>query len=243
MTRVLGLVPVLLDDLDAPHGCSALRRLRDVPLLCLAVQALVASGVVQEVLVPAPAAILGAVQALGAELGPARLVPVPEPGCRELLATVGSGLLLGAAALGPDVAADDHLVVVHDPRCGQAPPDLVRSVVRELSADPAGDAVVPVRELTDTVKWVASDGRVLDTPDRTAFRVLSTPQAYRAATLAEALHGAADGGARGSGPEVLPARLRAAGFQVRGVPSGWHVPWLADPTDLLLAETVPRTAS
>jgi 2-C-methyl-D-erythritol 4-phosphate cytidylyltransferase len=235
MSPVLGLVPVLLDDPEAPHGCSALRALRRTPLLGLAARALAASGVVHEILVLAPAGALDAVTAaVHPGNGIVRVVAVPEPDCRELLATVRHGL--------PADRVADVVVVLHDARAALAPPDLVRSVVGALRDDPDSDAVVPARELTDTVKWVGADGRVLATPDRTAFRVLSTPQAYRAAALEGALDRAPDAGVgRAGGPEVLPALLRATGGRVRALGRDSDVPWLAGPTDLLLAEALPES--
>jgi len=250
MTEVLGLVPVLLDDLDAPYGCTALRTLGSASLLALAVQALLESGVAGDVLVVTPAAALHAVEEALALLPPAQagvhLIASPEPLSRLLLPSLHHGLLAGPRAGLKPTGASAEVVVVHDPRCGQAPAELVRLVVGALQDDPGSDAAVPVRDLTDTVKWVSARGQVLGTPDRAAFRVVSTPQAYRRATLSRVLAAVpeaalnperAGGSATSTGSaDLLPGLVRAAGGRVRAVASDREIAWLADETGLLLAQ-------
>ena len=246
MTTVVGLVPVLLDDLDAPHGCTALRRFGAATMLTLAVQALLDSEVIQDVVVVAPATALTAVQKVlpRPTSGPVRVAAAP-PSLTGLLPTLRHALL----ADGQQGGGPADIVVVHDPRCCQATAELVRRVVSALHDDPGSDAAVPVRELTDTVKWVGAGGRVLATPDRTAFRVVSTPQAYRRGALTRSLAsaaepdpgpvpGAPDGAHSGpdGAPELLPGLVRAAGGRVHEVASDREVVWLADETGLMLAQ-------
>ena len=259
-------MPLVQDDGDAPAGCAGLRDLAGVPLLGRAVRALLRSGRVTRVLVPVPPVLLArvgellaalaaaealpAARALTAAAGPAagvevRVLPVPDHGA--------GARLLAALALLPD--DDEALVVVHDPLHPLAPATLVRAVVDRLllatgpavpgarhPGPPSGGApvagVVPVRAVTDTLKWVDGDGVVTGTADRDGFRTVSSPQAYRAAAL-RAVLGAADGAAlRAAGAEVLPALVRRAGRRLLTVPAPGEAFRVTGPEDLLLAEAM-----
>lgn len=227
---VLGVVPVGHDDRDAPAGCAALRPLRDVPLVRRAVGALVRSGVVDAVLVVTPPALVEPVGGLVAPLaGDVRVDVMPAQ-------ENGPGLRLRAAlaARRPDDAA---AVVVHDPLFPLAPAALVRSVVAALAAGDA-TAVVPVRPVTDTLKRVDEDDVITATVDREGFRMVYSPQAYRAGALVAALAGASDADLRDPGADVVPRLVQEGGGRLESVLAPGEVFRVASVDDLVLAEAM-----
>jgi 2-C-methyl-D-erythritol 4-phosphate cytidylyltransferase len=235
----LGIVPVTHDDRDAPAGCAALRELRGLTLVRRAVGALARSGRVSRVLVPAPPALLAVLaEQLRAGLPASvdvEVIPVTEngPGARV------RAVLAGAAAA---VCADPAgVVVVHDPLHPLAPSGLVHAVVDLLAAEQGGGAcagVVPVRPVTDTLKWVDEDDVVTGTADRQTFRMVYSPQAYRAGVLAAALATASPEDLRRRGAEVIPRVVEAAGGRLRTVPAPGEVFRIATTDDLVLAEAM-----
>ena len=229
---VLGVVPVGHDDRLAPAGCAALRPLRDVPLVRRAVGALVRSGVVDAVLVVTPPALVEPVGGLVAPL--AGEVPVDVMAAQEN----GPGLRLRAAlrARRPDAGAT---VVVHAPLFPLAPAALVRAVVAALAgARPQVAAVVPVRPVTDTLKRVDEDDVVTATVDREGFRMVYSPQAFRAGPLVAALDVAPDADLRDPGADVVPRLVQAAGGRLSSVLAPGEVFRLGTADDLVLAEAM-----
>jgi 2-C-methyl-D-erythritol 4-phosphate cytidylyltransferase / 2-C-methyl-D-erythritol 2,4-cyclodiphosphate synthase len=72
-----------------------------------------------------------------------------------------------------------HIVLVHDAARPFASPALVSRAI----AAGAGGAAIPALGLTDTVKEVDADGRVVATRDRSRLRMVQTPQAFRYSEL------------------------------------------------------------
>ena len=73
-----------------------------------------------------------------------------------------------------DLAID--LVLIHD----AARPFLSAGLVhRAIEAAAAHGAAIPGTPITDTVKQVDGDGRIVASPDRSALRMVQTPQAFR----------------------------------------------------------------
>jgi 2-C-methyl-D-erythritol 4-phosphate cytidylyltransferase len=143
-----------------------------------------------------------------------------------------------SAPRGPSLMAEP-IVVVHDPLHPLAPPNLVRAVIDAL--DDAVDGVVaavPLGPVTDTLKWVDGDDVVTATADRQAFRVVQSPQAFRAARFALALAKADPSLVRVSGAEVLARVVEAAGGRLRAVVGAAEAFRVADPEDLVFAEVV-----
>ncbi len=143
-----------------------------IPLVVRAVRGLLDSGVVDHVVVAAPADSL-------------------QP-ARELLGTAAT-LVVGGADRSASVRsalneADKHpgleIVLVHDAARALAPPGLVRDLVAAVRS--GCQAVVPVQPLADTVKWVDESGRVSSTPQRGRLRAVQTPQAFAADLLRRA---------------------------------------------------------
>ncbi len=148
-------------------------ELRGHTLLERSVRALLASGVVDEVIVlvspdmePEAARIIGRIDA-----APIRLVH----GGSERADSVWAGLQA--------IPDDDAVVLIHDAARALTPPAMVRGVAkRVLEGAPAAVPVVPV---ADTIKEVAADA-VVSTPDRSRLRAVQTPQAFRLPALRQA---------------------------------------------------------
>lgn len=86
----------------------------------------------------------------------------------------------GLAALRDDI----DVVLVHDAARCLAPASLFDRVVASVRA--GHDAVVPGLSVTDTIKQVDGQGRVVATPERSTLRAVQTPQGFRRAVLVEA---------------------------------------------------------
>jgi 2-C-methyl-D-erythritol 4-phosphate cytidylyltransferase len=68
---------------------------------------------------------------------------------------------------------DLRFALVHDVSRAATPPQVIKSVAEALEA--GAKAVIPVLPLTDTVKEVSPDGRILGTRDRSELRVMQSP--------------------------------------------------------------------
>ena len=157
-------------------------ELRGRTLLERSVRALLASGVVDEVIVlvspdmePEAARIIGRIDTAGAKdttnAAPIRLVH----GGSERADSVWAGLQA--------IPDDDAVVLIHDAARALTPAAMVRGVAkRVLEGAPAAVPVVPV---ADTIKEVAADA-VVSTPDRSRLRAVQTPQAFRLSALRQA---------------------------------------------------------
>jgi 2-C-methyl-D-erythritol 4-phosphate cytidylyltransferase len=82
-------------------------------------------------------------------------------------------------------APEAEMVVVHD----AARPLVTRELVERCIAaiEPGIDGAIAAIPMTDTVKEVASDGRVLRTLDRSTLWAVQTPQVFKADILRRAL--------------------------------------------------------
>jgi 2-C-methyl-D-erythritol 4-phosphate cytidylyltransferase len=165
---VVALVPVA----GRVDRSAALTRVADVPLLVHAVRHLVASGVVDRIVVLLPSDVDDSSYAALTDAG---------------LVAAGTVRVVSDSITGSSttrVLADEpaaRVVLVHDPLRAFAPVDLIRRVVHAVVT--TDTPVVPVLPCSDTVKRLDADGVILDTPDRTGLRVLQTPLGYPAALL------------------------------------------------------------
>ena len=166
--------------LGAP-GPKALVQVAGESLVRRAVRCLLSSGVVDHVVVTAPAEYLDRFEAeVGADVetqaaGPGARGPAGASGAPEAFAAPGSsGACVGvevvpgspssrqaSVALGLTAALaarpDAVVVLVHDAARALTPPGVVRRVVAAVRA--GHDAVVPALPVTDTVKEVSLAGR------------------------------------------------------------------------------------
>ena len=138
-------------------------------MLECAVDGLIASGVIDRVVVATPAdrvdesAILLGERATVVEGGSERHESV-----RRALEVIG----------------DPEFVLVHDAARPLTPIESIRRVVGALRDGML--AVIPVLPVADTIKAVDANGVVLGTPERAGLRAVQTPQGFEAALLRRA---------------------------------------------------------
>lgn len=187
-----------------------------IPMLGLAVGGLIASGVVDEIIVMVPTELVENTAALLPSAAPVRVVP----GGAERTDSVRAGLA---------AAGDSAYFLVHDAARALTPPALITRIVSELRA--GHPAVVPALPVVDTVKAVDAEGVVTGTPDRAVLRAVQTPQGFSAEVLRRAY----------THPELatddagLVERLGIAVRTVAGDPLAFKI---TTPLDLRLAEAV-----
>lgn len=198
---------------------KALRPLGGRPMLVHAVQALSAAELVSQIVVAAPPTLVEVVSRL---LGPGIQV---LPGGAERLDSVRAAL----RALDDDI----RVVLVHDAARPLTPPSLVDAVAAAVLA--GAPAVIPVLPVTDTVKEVDADGRVIRTPPRAGLRAVQTPQGFRREVLEAAYAGMDDAVSAATDDASLVELL---GLPVMTIPGADEAFKVTRPTDLLLAEAM-----
>ncbi|MGY1736492.1 2-C-methyl-D-erythritol 4-phosphate cytidylyltransferase [Geodermatophilus sp. SYSU D00684] len=193
---------------------KALVELAGRPLVCWAVDTLLAGGV-DEVVVAVPAAEHDAFAAV-------------LPGGVALVdggATRTASVRAALAAAGSRADA----VLVHDAARPLTPPDVVARVLDALAA--GAPAVVPVLPVVDTTVVVDAAGTVTATPDRATLRRVQTPQGFSRRVLDEAYAGLP------AGEELTDdaAVVRAVGVPVSTVAGDERAAKVTVPHDLHLA--------
>src|SRR4051812_5488724 len=118
-------------------------------------------------------------RALGQAAGWRKVVAWPPGGARRQ-DSCANGLAALAAACPPGAL---ELVLVHDGARPLVSPGLI---TRGIAAARAHGAAIPGLPARDTIKVVAEDGRILDTPDRSRLWLVQTPQVFRYPILAQA---------------------------------------------------------
>ncbi len=191
-------------------------------MLVRAVDGLIASGVVDRIVIMAPIEMLDAArQLLAAHAPAASSTPVDVvAGGAERTDSVRAGL-----AAAPEAT---H-ILVHDAARALTPPSLIARVVAELRAGQR--AVVPGVPVADTIKSVTAAGDVTGTPDRSGLRAIQTPQGFDAELLRSAY--AVD----------LPATddaglVESFGATVRVIPGDPMAFKITDQLDLRLAQAL-----
>jgi 2-C-methyl-D-erythritol 4-phosphate cytidylyltransferase len=199
-----------------PGAPKALRRLAGEPLLVHAVRRIAAAPSVHTIVVAAPVAEIESVRALLAPIAPVTVVA----GGAERQASVAAAL--AAVPPGPEI------VLVHDAARALTPPTLVESVAHAVRS--GARAVIPVLPVVDTMKEVGAGEVVLGTVDRSALRVVQTPQGFQRAVLTAAHAAAGD-------PLTDDAGLvEKQGVPVVCVPGSEYALKITRPFDLALAE-------
>ncbi len=204
-----------------PGGPKALRLLGGEPLLVHTVRRVAAAPSVRLIVVAAPAADVDAVRALLTPVAPVVVVA----GGAERQQSVAAALDV--------VPAEVSIVLVHDAARALTPPALVEDVAAAVRG--GRPAVIPVLPVADTVKEVDVDSFVLGTVDRSALRMVQTPQGFRHDVLAAAHATATDALTDDAG------LVEKAGIQVVCVPGSERAMKITRPLDLIIAEALLRT--
>lgn len=194
-------------------GTSMLRR---------AVDGLVASGVVDDVVVMVPADLVADTAAL--------LPP-------EVHIVAGGDERTDSVRAGIAAAPDADIFLVHDAARALTPAALVARVVAELRC--GRKAVIPALEVADTIKSVDILGGVTGTPKRSELRAVQTPQGFDAALLRRAYE-AAEVGDGATDDAGLVERL---GERVRTIPGDPLAFKITTPLDLTLATALVESGS
>ncbi len=184
------------------------------PLLAHALRGVLACDEIGHVIVVAPATHLQRTRNIAGQ--DPRLDVVA--GGADRSASVKAGL----AALNHD----DGIVLVHDAARCLAPADLFTRVIRAVRA--GHPTVVPGLAVTDTVKVVDAEGRVLATPERESLRGIQTPQGF----LREVLEHAHAGGGYATDDAGLVERI---GGHVRVVDGDVRALKVTSPLDVTIA--------
>ncbi len=188
------------------------------PLLWHCVQGLLAAGCVDLVVV-----------AVGAQYRDQAATALADAGRRVRIVT-GGAQRSDSVRQALDSVPDAEVVLVHDAARCLTPVGVIQAVVQAVVAGKR--AVVPVLTVVDTIKQVDPQGRVVSTVDRTALRVVQTPQGFAADLLRRAHQ-------RPSGPVTYDAGLvEQLGETVNILPGHPHAFKITTPFDLVVAETV-----
>jgi 2-C-methyl-D-erythritol 4-phosphate cytidylyltransferase / 2-C-methyl-D-erythritol 2,4-cyclodiphosphate synthase len=148
-----------------------------------------------------------------AALGP----PAIGGGTRQQSVLAGLEALAGAA---PDI------VLVHD---AARPSPSVDLVERAIEAAERHGAAAPGTAMSDTVKQVDADGRVVATPPRSALRAVQTPQAFRFPLILAAHRRAAAAGVGDLTDDVAVAEWAGApAYVFEGDPANVKVTTMQD---------------
>ena len=194
--------------------------LRGRPLLRWCVDAFIASGAVEELVVVARPGEEGQISALLSE------VPLP------VQVVLGGERRQDSARAGVEAARGEY-VLVHDAARPLVSPELIRRV---LKATEEFEAAVPVLSVVDTVRYVDERGFLRPEDVRRAGLVrIQTPQGFRRKLLLSALEVAERQG--------LPltddaSAVLALGRRVAAVPGGSENLKITHPEDLKLAESL-----
>ncbi|RKT52216.1 2-C-methyl-D-erythritol 4-phosphate cytidylyltransferase [Saccharothrix australiensis] len=203
---------------------KALVPVGGVPLLARAVRGLFEAGCVRHVVVAAPPSDVEVVNEVTAPLAPAGGAVHVVPGGAERSDSVRLALLHALREL-----PGTTIVLVHDAARAFTPPGVVKAVVDAVAA--GHPAVIPVLPVADTVKQVDAGGVVVATPDRSALRVVQTPQGFDARVLLRA-H---EAGGHATDDAGLVERL---GVPVATVPGHPDALKITTPFDLAVAEAL-----
>jgi len=223
--RVAAIVPAAgRGERLGPGMPKALRLLGGAPMLVHAVRALSQARLVDVVVVAAPPDDLASVRELLSSHQVAAEVRVVAGG-----ATRQESVARALAELSHEV----DVVLVHDAARPLAPSELADSVAAAVQAGAA--AVVPALRVTDTVKRVDANGRVLETLSRDDLRAVQTPQGFRRDVLAEAHDAALLDDHEATDDAGLVERLGGVVQVIAGSEEAFKV---TRPTDLVLAETL-----
>lgn len=220
MGRTVAIVPAAGSGQRLGAGVpKAFAQLEGKTLVEHALDGLAASGVVDSVVVAAPA---GRTDEATLVLGGAELPVTVVAGGADRAESVRLAL---------EAAGEPDFILVHDAARPLTPSALIARVVDALRAGHA--AVVPGVPLSDTVKAVDANGVVLGTPERSGLRAVQTPQGFATEVLLRAHQRA---GAQSFTDDA--AMVENIGGQVQVVDGDPLAFKITTPLDLLLAQAV-----
>ena len=221
--RVVALVPAAGQGVRLGAGTpKAFVALHGRPLLWHAVHGLLDSGCVEQVVV-----------AVGAEYREQARQALRDTTQRVRIVT-GGAQRSDSVRRALDAVADAEVVLVHDAARCLTPVEVTRAVAAAVLAGQR--AVVPVLPVVDTMKQVDPQGQVVSTVDRSALRVVQTPQGFAADLLRRAHQGSPGQVTDDAG---LVERL---GEPVATVPGHPYAFKITTPFDLLVAEALAGRA-
>ena len=225
--RVVAIVPAAGSGERLGAGRpKALVAVAGDPMVVRAVDGLLSSGVVDDVVVVAPASHLEEMASVLSAR--ARVVP----GGADRVASVA----LGLAAVGDDV----EVVLVHDAARCLCPGEVARAVVAAVR-DGHG-AVIPALPVADTVRRVDPVGRVVGLVDRAGLLAVQTPQGFRPDVLRRA-HEAAVGSSVAARATDDAGLVEALGGEVVTVPGDPRAFKITTSLDLAMAEALLGAAA
>lgn len=132
------------------------------------------------------------------------------------------------------VPEEADVVLVHD----AARPLVTREVIdRAIVAASRGVGAVAAVPVTDTIKEVDAEGRIVATPERSRLWRAQTPQAFPRAMIVDAYHRAAADGLRATDDAALVERYGGTVVVVEGAPENLKV---TGPLDLVVTEALLR---
>jgi 2-C-methyl-D-erythritol 4-phosphate cytidylyltransferase len=158
---------------------KALVPIADAPLVVHAARRLLASNVVDALVVTAPPGVVGPMARVLHDAGIEPVIVIAGGATRQ------ESVAAGLEALPP--GAGDDVVIVHDAARPFAPVSLIRRVVRAVRE--GHSAVIPALPVADTIKQISAGDRVeyvVGTPDRSVLRAVQTPQGFSRALLEQA---------------------------------------------------------
>ncbi|WP_081635723.1 2-C-methyl-D-erythritol 4-phosphate cytidylyltransferase [Nocardia sp. BMG111209] len=225
--RVVALVPAAGRGVRLGEGLpKAFVEIGGSTMLALATDGLIASGVIDHIVIMVPADLIDTTRAL---------VPV---GSVPISVVTGGAERTDSVRAGLAAAPEATHVLVHDAARALTPPDLIARVVAELRA--GHPAVVPGLPVTDTIKSIDPAGAVTGTPDRTLLRAIQTPQGFDVRLLREA-HALLDTpGVDNDRPTITDdaGLVELLGVPVRVIPGDPRAFKITTPLDLHLARTL-----
>lgn len=223
MSRVAAVIPAAGSGQRMGGGApKALRTLAGEPILLHAVRGIQASGLVDLILVAAPAHEVDGVRQM-------LLEGVPDA---DIRVTAGGSTRQQSVSCALDLLpADVDIVLVHDAARPLVPAEVVERVIRAVDADGGPDGIVPVMPLVDTIREMVG-GSVGGVVDRDRLRIVQTPQGFLREALLAAHAAAAADNTDDSG------LVEAMGGRIESVDGHEEAFKITRPVDLLLAEAV-----
>ena len=193
---------------------KAFAKLAGKPIVERAIEALVESDAVDQIVVAVPPE----------RTDEARLILGSE-----VTVVAGGADRAESVRLALQAAGEPEFVLVHDAARPLTPAVLIARVVSALGEGHA--AVVPACEVVDTIKVVDANGAVIATPERSGLRAVQTPQGFRTDILLRAFERAE--GAAFTDDSSMVENIGAQVHTVEGDPMAFKI---TTPLDLKLAE-------